>query len=163
MGAGKTTVGHCLANDLGWEFLDLDELIERRSGMTISEIFEKEGEPGFRSMEESALGQISEEDSVVVATGGGIMIEAKNRDLMKERGVTVWLNVPLAEIESRLRDSDLRTRPVYEDWAQAKELFEKRTRIYELSSYRVDVSPVSTAQEIANSVRGLLRESECDI
>ena len=163
MGAGKTTIGQCLANDLGWEFVDLDGLIETHSGMTVSEIFEQEGELEFRSMEESALGQISEKDSVVVATGGGIMIEAKNRDLMDERGVTVWLNVPFEEIESRLRDSDLQTRPVYEDRAQAKKLFEKRTRIYELSSYRVDVSPLSTAQEVANSVRRLLRESECDI
>ena len=163
MGAGKTTVGRCLANDLGWDFLDLDDLIERHSSMTISEIFEHQGEPEFRQMEKLALCQISRAESVVIATGGGIMVDAKNRSLMNERGVTVWLNVSFRVIESRMHASDLQSRPLYKDTSQAKELFEKRTATFELCGFRVDVSPQLTAQEVANSVCKLLREAECDI
>src|SRR5690349_15500372 len=98
MGAGKTTVGRCLAKKLGWKFLDLDEEIERREGRAVAEIFKTDGEPHFRSLERSCLKDLSSSPRTVIALGGGAFISPENREIAETTGLTVWLKVSFGNI-----------------------------------------------------------------
>ena len=92
MGAGKTTVGRQLAAELGKSFHDADHELERRTGVRIALIFEIEGEAGFRAREKQALDQLTQLANVVLATGGGAVLDADNRRHLAERGVVVYLH-----------------------------------------------------------------------
>ena len=98
MGAGKTTVGRHLAELLGREFLDSDHEIERKTGATIPWIFEKEGEKGFRHRETVVIDELTSRPHLVLATGGGEITQAPNRDYLKQRGIVVYL-YPTVEIQ----------------------------------------------------------------
>src|SRR5512135_2727664 len=91
MGAGKTTVGKLLARQLGKTFIDSDEEIQRRTGVTIPHIFDVEGEAGFRVRESSVIEELLKQDGIVLATGGGAVLSSQNRLLMKQNGVVVYL------------------------------------------------------------------------
>jgi len=85
MGSGKSTVGKILADELGWEFVDLDRAVEEKAGMAVEEIFEERGEPGFRALEREALvSALSGAEDRVVACGGGVIIDSRNRDLLQQ-------------------------------------------------------------------------------
>lgn len=99
MGAGKTSIGRRLANQLGLEFFDTDREIERRTGVDIPLIFELEGEAGFRRREQAMLAELSDAQGRLVATGGGIILDAGNRALLQERGYVVYLR---ASVEQQL-------------------------------------------------------------
>ncbi len=101
MCSGKSTLGRLLARKLGWEFLDVDEEIERRESLSIPEIFEVKGEPYFRKLELEVLRELSGKDHVVVSTGGGLGANPEAMSLMKERGLVVWLDVPYEEFLRR--------------------------------------------------------------
>lgn len=92
MGAGKSTIGKILASDLGYDFYDSDKVIEQRSGADIPWIFDVEGEQGFREREASVLKDLSELSRAVVATGGGAMMRADNRDYVTRKGYVIYLN-----------------------------------------------------------------------
>ena len=89
MGSGKTAVGLQLARDLEVEFLDSDAEIERRTGVDITFIFEKEGENGFREREKEVIADLAQRDNVVLATGGGAILAADNRRILGSRGIVV--------------------------------------------------------------------------
>jgi shikimate kinase len=163
MGSGKTSVGTVLAEKLGWEFVDLDELIEKRADMKVSEIFECLGEPEFRRMEESALREISQQEPKVVATGGGTLIEPRNRELLSERGVTVFLDVPLSIVEERLGSQTSQSRPLYRDRDQIASLYRDRLPMYRAADLHVAIESDTDASEVADLVQRLLEESQCDI
>jgi len=104
MGSGKTTVGRKLSNLLGFEFIDIDQVLIERTGVTISHIFEVEGEEGFRDRESRILKEISAMSNVVVSTGGGIVTRAENCELMHDNGTIVYLDVPVRVLWNRLKD-----------------------------------------------------------
>ncbi|MBE9080498.1 shikimate kinase [Romeria aff. gracilis LEGE 07310] len=112
MGTGKTTVGKQLAQQLGYRFLDTDELIEQAAGQPIPDIFAESGEAGFRALETQVLSQVSAYTRLVIATGGGIVIEQMNWSYL-QYGVVVWLDVPVPELMNRLRGD--RSRPLLQD------------------------------------------------
>ena len=91
MGAGKSAVGRQLATLLYLDFLDSDEEIENRTGVDISFIFEKEGEQGFRERESKVINEFSERQGIVLATGGGAVIDPINRNRLGSRGFVVYL------------------------------------------------------------------------
>ena len=103
MGSGKTAVGRHLARALGVPFHDSDAEIERRTGVDIPFIFEKEGEAGFRAREREAIEALTALDRVVLATGGGAVIDADNRRCLAARGVVVYLETSLAQQLERTR------------------------------------------------------------
>src|SRR3569623_2237227 len=91
MGAGKTTVGRLLAKHYGCVFYDSDHEIETRTGVKIPVIFEIEGEAGFRKREEAAIADLTGLSGIVLATGGGAVLSAANRDRLRESGVVIYL------------------------------------------------------------------------
>jgi len=101
-GTGKTTVGRLLAERIGWEFVDADVVLEARFAKTIKEIFDTEGEKGFRDKESSILDQVSTIPQRVIATGGGIILREENRRLIRQRGCTVLLTTDSQTISARL-------------------------------------------------------------
>ena len=102
MGAGKTTVGKRLAAHFALPFVDLDAEIEMHTGAGVALIFDIEGEPGFRKRESALLDECSARAGVVLATGGGAVLDARNRELLKSRGFVVWLQTDVEQQLQRL-------------------------------------------------------------
>jgi len=107
MGAGKSTVGRVLAAVLDWQFIDLDRDIAKICGKTINDIFEQEGEAGFRAYETARLRETGQRTRIVVACGGGVITETQNLEF-SHRQTTVWLELSPAEAAVRLEHSDNR-------------------------------------------------------
>ena len=111
MGAGKTTIGKLLSNQLGFNFIDLDRKIEEKSGVKINTIFEIEGEEGFREREYLALNEALAEEKVVISTGGGVVVKDINRSLIqKSEAMVVYLKASLDILLGRLKND--KTRPM---------------------------------------------------
>lgn len=104
MGAGKTTVGRMLARRLGRRFLDSDHEIEQRCGVSVSVIFEIEGEHGFRAREAQVIAELTALEGIVLATGGGAVLSEHNRRYLVERGTVVYLKGEPEELNRRLRN-----------------------------------------------------------
>ena len=103
MGAGKTTIGKSLANHLDKTFIDSDHEIQKRTGVKIPIIFEIEGEAGFRKRETDMLRELLKIDNIVLATGGGIIINEENRKLIKEKGTIIYLRATVNDLLHRTR------------------------------------------------------------
>ncbi|HEX9942896.1 MAG TPA: shikimate kinase [Thermoanaerobaculia bacterium] len=161
MGSGKTTVGRLLAQRFGVPFLDLDQEVERRAGMTVREIFERQGEPAFRGMEAEALRGTLELPDVVVATGGGTMTFAANLRLIRANGLSVWLNPPFAAIASRIGGLGKSDRPLFKDETQALALYRERLPAYRQADVTVDVAPEEGPEEIAARIALLIGDRRC--
>lgn len=91
MGAGKTTIGKLLSKSINWDFLDLDQLIEKNQNESIKQIFSKKGEAYFRKIESKILSEVSTLSKYVIATGGGIVIQKQNIKVMQNTGIQIWL------------------------------------------------------------------------
>jgi 3-dehydroquinate synthase len=132
MGSGKTAVGKYLARALNLEFFDADAEIERRTGVNIPYIFEKEGEAGFREREREVIGALTARENVVVATGGGAILLPENREQLAHRGCVVYLKTSVAQQLERTRHS--KQRPLLNNVdpeAKLRSLFEQRSPLYE--------------------------------
>ncbi|HHV62744.1 MAG TPA: 3-dehydroquinate synthase [Firmicutes bacterium] len=154
MASGKTTVGQLLATELGRRFIDIDDFIARKSGKSIAEIFNDEGEDEFRRLEKEALREISSLEPAVVATGGGIVTNPENIDLMRRSGIIVNLGVSLETAVARASASSVR-RPLI---AAAPLLYEARREAYNLADIRVDTdgrAPDEVASLIAKHLEDL--------
>lgn len=110
-GTGKTTIAPLLAARLGWDWIDVDIEIERRTGRTISEIFASEGEPGFRAREAGILAELLLQKTLVIAAGGGAILNPQTRESIRHSGPAVWLTASLETIAQRiLMDSTTHSR-----------------------------------------------------
>jgi len=153
MAAGKTTVARILAERLGWRAEDIDKLIEARERRTVAEIFARNGEPYFRSIERDILRLLLPLRHCVVATGGGTFMDPDNRAAINVDGVSVWLDVPLEELVARM-PADGR-RPLAADRAQMERLFAARQVAYANAQLRVDARgghPEAIAERIIEAV-----------
>jgi shikimate kinase len=103
MGAGKTTVGRSLSRQLGLEFLDADRELEARLGVAIPTVFELEGEAGFRRRESALIDELTRRDRLVLATGGGVVLDPANRRALAERGLVIYLRASVTDLWHRLR------------------------------------------------------------
>jgi shikimate kinase len=156
MGSGKTAVGRHLARALGLPFHDSDAEIERRTGVDIPFIFEKEGEAGFRQREREAIEVLTAVDGIVLATGGGAVVLDENRRRLAERGCVVYLKTSVAQQADRVRHG--RNRPLLaagDTSARLGPLMDVRAPLYEEIADLV----VSTDGRRVNSVaEQVLRE-----
>jgi len=153
MGAGKSTVGRHLARLLQKTFLDSDRELEERTGARISIIFELEGETGFRKRERAMLEELTARDDVVLATGGGAVLDADNRSLLRGRGFNVYLNAPLELLVQRTsRD---RHRPLLQTEdreTRIKTLLEVRDPLYREVADMIITSDRRSATLVAREI-----------
>jgi len=132
MGAGKTTIGRQLARIRNLSFLDSDQEIEHKTGVTIPLIFELEGEEGFRNRETSVIEEITQGDNKVIATGGGAVLSEKNRKLLATRGIVIYLRATAEELLERTKHDKNRPLLNTEDpLAKLKHLESVRNPLYE--------------------------------
>ena len=148
MGSGKTTLGQALAQALGRGFADLDSWVEQGAGQPIREIFETRGEGHFRTLETRALERAAKRGRMVVATGGGLPVSAANRALMRQSGLIIHLRTRLETCSQRTLGQEAQARPLWQDQARTRALFESRSPAYADN----DLEIVTDDQEIAGMV-----------
>lgn len=161
MGAGKTSVGTRLARDLGYAFIDTDELIEADQKIAITEIFSSFGEPYFREVETRIIRRVLEGEGQVVSTGGGAVMRDENRAIFKERGLTVCLTARPEVIFDRIRREThrplLRTA---DPLARVRELLGERERFYRQADLIIDTSE-KTVDQVIGEIREKVRYACC--
>ncbi|MEE4638139.1 MAG: shikimate kinase [Wenzhouxiangella sp.] len=163
MGSGKTTVGKALAPRLGLEFIDLDQQIEQRCGVEVSLIFEIEGEQGFRAREQAMLAELSTRQGMLLATGGGSVLDPANRQMLRSAGLVVWLQTGVDQQLRRLaRDQRRPLLRAPDRRERLEKLAAERDPLYRACAHRVvrssDVSPARMALRAEKEIRQALRE-----
>ncbi|OUS12387.1 shikimate kinase [Gammaproteobacteria bacterium 53_120_T64] len=158
MGAGKTTIGRHLARLLGKSFVDLDLEIEKSCGADIAWIFDVEGESGFRKRESAMLGEVASRNNMVIATGGGVVLDSENRELLKRSGTVVYLSVDAKVLFNRMQQDTKRPLLQVEDkQAMIEGIVKEREPLYrEVADVVFDghkKTPVVAAQELASLIR----------
>jgi shikimate kinase len=162
MGAGKTTIGRLLAEELHKEFHDTDQVIEERAGANISWIFDVEGEDGFRQRERNVIQELCGHDNIVMATGGGAVLAEQNRKNLRKGGVVVYLMATIGQqVERTRRDSKRPLLQGVEDpRSKLVSLMEMREPLYkEVADYMVMTSRRSP-KAVCNEILQMLRDSE---
>ena len=154
-GSGKSTVGPELARRLGVPFVELDERIERAEGVSVREIFERDGEARFRELEAAALVDVGSNDPSVISCGGGVVLEPANRVTLRATGEVVFLSVPLEVLRARVRPGA--ERPLIRTEGDLEKLFVDREPLYrEFAAHVVDAS--GSAEDVAAAIeKELLR------
>ena len=149
MGAGKTTVGRALSKRLHWKHEDIDERIEQRERRDIATIFRQEGEPYFRGIERQELVSLLDVRGVVIATGGGTIVDPATRALMLRDGAVIWLDAPLTTVLERV-PLDGR-RPLATDRQEMERLYNQRLMAYGEAHLRLDASR-SSIEELVDQI-----------
>jgi shikimate kinase len=155
MGAGKTTIGRLLAKHFDRPFVDSDHEIESRTGVRIPLIFEVEGEAGFRVRESQVLGDLAQRENIVLATGGGAILSAANRELLRESGLVIYLRAQPSDLWHRTQHD--RNRPLLqtEDPEQRlRDLYVVRDPLYQEAAHIV----VETGRQSPHMLAGKLEQ-----
>jgi len=151
MASGKTTIGRLLAEELGWNFFDLDEEIEAQQGTSIAEIFDTRGEQEFRRIESEAIRahvrSVARGRPAVIALGGGAFVQPENFDLLEEHGITIWLDCPLETARQRVAQAS--HRPLARDAQKLEELYRERQAIYARADFRIPIESDEPSAAIA--------------
>lgn len=154
MGAGKSTIGRHLADQLHLEFFDSDQEIERRTGAEIAWVFDIEGEDGFRVREEGVISDLTEMQGIVLATGGGSVISNDVRNKLSARGIVVYLETPIEKQVARTQRD--KKRPLLQTKEDPREVLERlaeeRNPLYEEVSDFVVRTDEQSAKVVANQI-----------
>ena len=162
MGSGKTSTGRPLAERLGYGFVDADAVIEQAAGCSIPEIFDRDGEAGFRGLESQVLSAISQRHSLVVATGGGVVTQPENWGVLHS-GIVIWLDVVPDQLLQRLK-ADRTVRPLLktaDPEAVLDQLLNERRPLYGEADLTVvinDETPEVVADGILQLLPSLLKD-----
>jgi len=160
MGAGKTTIGRLLARRMKRAFVDSDLEIEQRCGVSVPVIFDIEGEPGFRAREAQMIAELTAREGVVLATGGGAVLDAESRQRLAARGTVVYLHAPPADLYERIRHD--KNRPLLataDPLARLESLYAERDPLYrEVADIVVDTGRQS-APVLVRHLLGRLEEN----
>ncbi len=158
MGSGKTSTGRALAELLGWDFVDLDEEIERQEEMPVRQLFRERGEEGFRAIENATLSQCLARISTptVLALGGGAYAQSANVELLRASETrTVFLETPVAEMLTRCGVEDApdpeNPRPLAADTDAFRRLYEQRLPSYRVAQVTIDTSG-KTVEAVATEI-----------
>ena len=152
MGSGKSSIGKLLSKKTGLDFIDIDALIEKKENKSITEIFKVNGEKYFRDLEEKISIKKLQEYNNVISLGGGAFLNAKIRKKSSLNSITVWLNWKTSTLIDRIKDS--KKRPVVTNLKanEIKDLIEERSKIYNLSDYKVNCDKLSKS-EIVDKIK----------
>ena len=154
MGAGKTTIGKQLARQLGRDFYDSDREIEEHTGANIPLIFELEGEEGFRKREKNILIELTQKKEIVLATGGGVVLDPDNRTQLAKHGFVIYLSAPLTQLFNRT--SKDRSRPLLQTENPRKKLEEIIAARDPLYREVADIIIETDDKPVRNVVKNLL-------
>lgn len=152
MGSGKTVIGRVLARKLGTAFIDTDQLIEKEAGIPVREIFATFGEPHFREIEREVIKKISKESGIVIAVGGGSIVNPANMTDLKKHGIIVILKAAPETILSRVDgNSDRPLLQVDDKLGKIKEMLAGRAPFYEQADIAVNTD-VKTPEQVADEI-----------
>lgn len=157
MGSGKTTVGKTLAKSLGMKFVDTDELVMKKSGADINEIFAKHGEEHFRELEEKVIAEVSKFDNYVIATGGGVVLKPLNMRRLRRNGIIVNLRASLNTLYKRLKgkkDRPLLNKPNYKKGLKTH--LENRLSFYSNTDFIIETDKLNI-KEITNKIHNIIK------
>ncbi|WP_255409084.1 MULTISPECIES: shikimate kinase AroK [unclassified Alcanivorax] len=157
MGAGKSTLGRHLSQILDYPFFDSDRVIEEKTGADIPWIFDMEGEAGFRRREQEAIDELTRQDGIVLATGGGVVVTPANRDMLHERGCVVYLWTPVDVQLARTRND--KNRPLLQTAdprAKLEALFAERDPLYRQVSHHLVSTASGNLKKVADDVLACL-------
>jgi shikimate kinase len=157
-GSGKTTVGKILAQKMGREFIEMDELIARKAGLTIPEIVKKYGWGKFRDIEEEITGQLAKLDNIINASGGGVVTNGKNIVKLKKNGVLVWLQASVDTLVNRTGEDKGRP-PLVEGRSRREDMeitFKERKPFYQQAADLTVNTENKTPEEVAEAIIKLL-------
>lgn len=158
MGTGKTAVAKRLARVLKMKYVSTDDIIEEREGRAIKDIFARDGEPHFREIEKKVVKDISSMENVVVAAGGGVVLDATNMENLKEKGVLICLNATAKDILERTKTCAHRPLlNVPDPQAKIKELLDKRAPYYKKADYQVDTSG-KALEKIVDEIKDIVEK-----
>lgn len=158
MGSGKTAVGKAVAEKLGVDFLDSDHEIEEAATMSISEIFARDGEEFFRDRETEVIRRLLESEVGILSTGGGAFLFERNRTLISEIGVSVWLSADIELLWNRVKHKD--TRPLLRTDNPKQtltDLYEARVPYYRQADLSVQARPEYAIGDMADAVIAALK------
>ena len=160
MGTGKSATGRALARRLRMRFVDLDRIVERRAGKKIARIFAEDGEPAFRALEHQVVGELATRRGMVVAAGGGVVLDPQNLEALHRAGFVVCLPASVDAIMARVSGDT--TRPLLageRPRERVEELLAARKSLYESFARRIDTSTIAP-REVAERIAGMLDENE---
>ena len=153
MGSGKSTVGKIISDELFLNFFDTDDEIEAKTGASIDWIFDLEGEEGFRKRESEMLEEMVKKNSIVLSTGGGIILSKLNRELLSSRGTVFYLSTPIStQVERTFKDKD---RPLLKNGDPGEilaKLHDERKDFYKAVSDHVITTENKSSQEVASEI-----------
>jgi shikimate kinase len=155
MGTGKSAVGKLVAEKLGWQFFDTDEIIEQETGSKISEIFAKKGELYFRELETKTIKLLTVLDKTVISCGGGVVLKAENMDELEKCCLIICLTAGPEIILERTKGSSRPLLSVKEPLLKIKEMLKTREPFYKRAKFTIDTSKLSvqdTVKEIIGKV-----------
>ena len=163
MGSGKTTIGKLLSKRLDKLFFDSDQVIEERLGVKVPLIFEYEGESGFRERESNVLKDLVAKKNIILATGGGVILSSKNRELLSSNGVVIYLKADYENLAKRMEND--KSRPLLQGTEiipTLKKLFKTRDPLYtSIADYEVNTKN-KKAYQIEKEIRLLITKNEND-
>jgi len=162
MGSGKSVVGKRLAKQLNMKFISTDDIIEDREKRPITEIFAESGEPYFRKIEKEAVKEAADSENVVIAAGGGAVLDEENIANLKKKGVVFCLNAPPEAVYERTKR--YKHRPllnVDDPVSKIKELMDKRAPYYARADHQINTSG-KTVEEVVEEVRTVILRSDSD-
>ncbi|WP_207940579.1 shikimate kinase [Enterococcus sp. DIV2402] len=153
MGAGKTTVGNLLAEKLNSQQYDFDQLIVEKIGMSIADYFEQYGDVAFREIETTVLAEVDALDGIL-STGGGIVLKAENRELLKKMANVVYLKADLTELIQRVTQDEENIRPLADSKTpqEIEAIYRPRVPLYEESAQIIIETTGKTPQEIVTEI-----------
>ena len=153
MGSGKTTIGKSLSQRLDMGFADIDSIIEKKVGLSISEIFEKKGEKAFREDEEIESKKILKKTNLIIALGGGAFINENIRNEIKKSSVSVWLDLDIKVLYKRVKES--KKRPLLKNSSEEEliKIYNLRRKIYSLADFKVQCGSKNKEQIITEVLR----------
>tara|TARA_Y100000996_G_C22162908_1_gene495392 strand:- start:122 stop:598 length:477 start_codon:yes stop_codon:yes gene_type:complete len=151
MGSGKTTIGKSLSQRLNMQFADIDDIIEKKNGLSISAIFEQRGEKTFRQEEEEESKNAIKRSNIIIALGGGAFINENIRDEIKKNSVSIWLDLDVEILYKRVNLSQKRPLLKNSSKENLKKIYNDRKRIYSLADFKIQCT-LKNKDQIINEI-----------